>query len=83
MEINSVTVVLTSCGRVDLLEKTLDSFFKRSLIWKDYEDNIISLSVAREKSNLIEKNIEIEKQKYKCRALLADRYLHKVSKSAQ
>ena len=28
MEINSVTVVLTSCGRVDLLEKTLDSFFK-------------------------------------------------------
>ncbi|MBT5644187.1 MAG: hypothetical protein HOJ42_03505 [Gammaproteobacteria bacterium] len=42
---------------------TLDSFFKRSLIWKDYEDNIISLSVAREKSNLIEKNIEIEIQK--------------------
>lgn len=28
MEINSVTVVLTSCGRIDLLEKTLDSFFK-------------------------------------------------------
>ena len=28
MEINSVTFVLTSCGRMDLLEKTLDSFFK-------------------------------------------------------
>ena len=31
----------------------------------------------------VEYSIEIEKQKYKCRALLADRYLHKVSKSAQ
>lgn len=48
MEINNVTLVLTSCGRMDLLEKTLDSFFKfntypieRFLITEDSEDPAI------------------------------------------
>lgn len=43
--INEVTVVLTSCGRLDLLEQTLDSFFKfntypiqRFLITEDSAD---------------------------------------------
>lgn len=37
---NKITFVLTSCGRVDLLEKTLDSFLK----WNNYpiEDYIIT-----------------------------------------
>lgn len=30
--INKITLVLTSCGRIDLLEQTLDSFFQ----WNDY-----------------------------------------------
>lgn len=48
MEINSVTFVLTSCGRIDLLEKTLDSFFKyntypieRFIVTEDSADPVI------------------------------------------
>ena len=44
-------------------ELTLDSFSKRSLVWKDFENNNISLSVARKKSDLIQKNMDIEIEK--------------------
>ena len=43
-------------------ELTLDSLMKRSLIWKDYEDNNISLSSAREKNKFVEKNMDIKIQ---------------------
>ena len=44
-------------------ELTLDSLSKRSLVWKDFESNNISLSVARNKSDLIQKNMDIEIEK--------------------
>ena len=44
-------------------ELTLDSLSKRSLVWKDFEGNNISLSVARNKSDLIQKNMDIEIEK--------------------
>jgi hypothetical protein len=44
-------------------ELTLDSLSKRSLVWKDFEDNNISLSVARTKSSLIQKSMDVEIEK--------------------
>ena len=48
MELSKITMVLTSCGRNDLLEKTLDSFFKyntypieRYIIIEDSADFIV------------------------------------------
>ena len=45
-------------------ELRLNSLSKRFLVWKDFEDDNISLSAARKKSDLIQKdmNIEIEKK---------------------
>jgi len=44
-------------------ELTLNSLSKRSLVWKDFEDNNISLSVARTKSSLIQKSMDVEIEK--------------------
>ena len=44
-------------------ELALDSLSKRLLVWKDFEDNNISLSTARKKSSLVQKNMDIKIEK--------------------
>ena len=46
-----------------MYELTLDSLTKRTLIWKDYEASNISLSTARQKSDIVQRNMDIAIQK--------------------